>query len=197
MRRLALFGLLLLLPSCSDVGFPDFLGDVHTVQRNINAPVGDSQMIRRIRGLPTDLPPLTTEPGNVWPGAIAPEPTLETLEQQPGSGQQPEQPVPGSPDFRTPGSSSPPGGAGLQLQLPPMPNVPPPPRLAPPPPPSRGGVLQTPNGPAVSTGNGGTNFQQYEGPGNSGGGILIPNGNGTSTLVHPNGTVETVPSPGK
>jgi hypothetical protein len=64
--------------------------------------------------------------------------------------------------------------------------------------PLQGGVLPTQRGPAAPTGNGTAKFQQYQGgPGNAAGGILIPNGNGTSTLVHPDGTVETVPSPGK
>jgi hypothetical protein len=177
MRRAALLGLLLVLTSCSsDIGFSDFLGDTFTVQRNINAPVSDSETIRRLRGLPTDVPPLTTEPGNVWPGPIESQPTLESLQRQQGNAGQPELPVPGAPAFRPQGTS---------------PGAPPPAANAP-------QVLQTPRGPATSTGNGTPNYQQYQGqPGGSPGGILIPNGNGTSTLVHPDGTVETVPTPGK
>jgi hypothetical protein len=179
MRRAALLGLLLLLPSCSsDIGFSDFLSDTFTVRRNVNAPIGDSETLRRIRDLPVDVPPLTVEPGDVWPGPIQSPPTLEDLERQQGTPGQAELPVPGSPAFRaTPGNGAPA-----------VPNQPAP----------GGGVLQTPRGPAAPTGNQSPNFQQYKGtPGGSPGGILIPNGNGTSTLVHPDGTVETVPTPGK
>jgi hypothetical protein len=174
MRRAALLGLLLLLPSCSsDIGFSDFLGDTFTVQRNVNAPIGDSETLRRLRGLPTNVPPLTTEPGNVWPGPIESQPTLETLQRQQGTPGQPELPVPGAPGFR-------PQGGGT---TPPTSSVPPAP---------------TPRGPATSTGPGTPNVQPYQGqPGGTQGGILIPNGNGTSTLVHPDGTVETIPTPGK
>jgi hypothetical protein len=177
MRRAAPLGLLLLLTSCSsNIGFSDFLSDTFTVRRNVNAPVGDSETLRRLRGLPVDVAPLTTEPGDVWPGPIQAQPTLEDLERQQGSPGQAELPVPGSPGFRQQGGT--------------------PPALNPPSP--GGGVVPTPRGPVAPTGNGSPNFQQYQGtPGGSPGGIMIPNGNGTSTLVHPDGTVETVPTPGK
>ena len=55
--------------------------------------------------------------------------------------------------------------------------------------------MQTPGGPAVTTGPvGGTGAQTTILPGGDQG-ILIPNGNGTSTLIGPNGSVTTVPTP--
>jgi hypothetical protein len=59
--------------------------------------------------------------------------------------------------------------------------------------PPTGQVYQTNRGPAVSTG-GTSNYQTITTPG-GGQSIVVPNGNGTSTIIHPNGTVETVPTP--
>jgi hypothetical protein len=159
--------------------------------------------MRRVTGEQTEPPLLTTEPGDVWPGPLPPEPTLQELEQQ---GTQPgvEQAVPGSPDFQnrpprpppppaTRGSSTPPGSA--QPGLAPLPN-PAAPLATSPTPPARnpaGQVYQTPRGPAVT--NGGTNtYQQTTTPG-GGSSIVVPNGNGTSTIIHSDGTIETVPTP--
>jgi hypothetical protein len=65
--------------------------------------------------------------------------------------------------------------------------------VAPTTPPPAGQVYQTNRGPAVSTG-GTANYQTLTTPG-GGQSIVVPNGNGTSTVIHPNGTVETVPTP--
>jgi hypothetical protein len=54
-------------------------------------------------------------------------------------------------------------------------------------------VYPTQNGPAV-TGGGGTGYQTTTTPG-GGSAIIVPNGNGTSTVIHSNGTIETVPTP--
>jgi hypothetical protein len=54
-------------------------------------------------------------------------------------------------------------------------------------------VYQTQKGPAVT--NGGTSgYQTLTTPG-GGSAIVIPNGNGTSTVIHSDGTIETVPTP--
>jgi hypothetical protein len=62
--------------------------------------------------------------------------------------------------------------------------------------PGRGSTIITPNGQSSVTG-GTNNFRTTTPPGGAGGGqgILIPNGNGTSTLIGPDGSVTTVPSP--
>ncbi|MBC7801916.1 MAG: hypothetical protein H7Z10_14960, partial [Gemmatimonadaceae bacterium] len=57
----------------------------------------------------------------------------------------------------------------------------------------QGQVVQTPQGPAVDTG-GTSGYRQLGGPGNVGG-IMVPNGNGTSTIIRPDGSVQTVPTP--
>ena len=57
-----------------------------------------------------------------------------------------------------------------------------------------GQVYQTNRGPACLD-RGTTNYQTLTTPGSPGQSIVVPNGNGTSTIIHPNGTVETVPTP--
>ena len=63
-------------------------------------------------------------------------------------------------------------------------------------PPDRGGtgqMYQTNQGPAISSG-GTSAYQSVTTPG-GGTAIVVPNGNGTSTVIHPNGRIETVPTP--
>ena len=193
MRRIAMLGLTLLLPACQNYvgnpldGFGGFVADTQTYQRNPNRPPGEAPNMLRVEGQDVATEALTPEPGNVWPGPIAPEPTLQDLERQQNQSELPAQPSPGP---ATRGSSTPPGPAGT---LPPGPAPRPaaPPTLPPATPPSTQ-VLPTPNGPAVSTqmGNG---VQTYTDP-KGGMGIVVPNGNGTSTLIGPDGSVSTVPN---
>ncbi|OYV35163.1 MAG: hypothetical protein B7Z80_19165 [Rhodospirillales bacterium 20-64-7] len=155
----------------------------------------------------TDAQPLTTEPGDIWPGPLAPPPTLQDLEKSGGMASQPEMPVPGSPMNRgtappmlspnpSTGSSTVPGNAQPGLQTP-QPAQPPTSYAAPPAaPPQRGQtgkVIQTPGGPAVTTG-GTSGYQTSTSPG-GGQSIIVPNGNGTSTVIHSDGRVETIPTP--
>ena len=44
-------------------------------------PVGDSENMRRVMGEQVETPPLTPEPGDIWPGPMPPAPTLQDLEQ--------------------------------------------------------------------------------------------------------------------
>jgi hypothetical protein len=61
-------------------------------------------------------------------------------------------------------------------------------------PPAGPPTVLTPQGPEVPA-TSGPGYQQIPpGPGQPGG-IVIPNGNGTSTLIRPDGTVVTVPTP--
>jgi hypothetical protein len=171
---------------------------------NVNAPVSDSENMRRVMGEPVEVPPLTPEPGDVWPGPIKPEPTLQDLENG-GLASQPEQPVPGSPNTLrgnpqvapnpAPGSSTSPGAPPLQLNTPPTARTTPPSALVTPnrrPP--AGQTYQTPAGNTGVTTGGGTNYQSTVTPG-GGSAIVVPNGNGTSTVIHSDGTIETVTSP--
>ena len=113
MRRLALLGLCLLLPSCGGYSYATWWNPPFTTGFQPHAPVGDFENLRRAMGEDVIVKPLTPEPGDVWPGPLQPEPTLEDLVKQGNMGS-PEQPVPGSPLQRgtqppIQGSSTPPG----------------------------------------------------------------------------------------
>ena len=190
----------LLVSGCS--GVTTFLGDTHSPIWNPNRPVGDSENMRRVKGQPTDVEPLVPEPGNVWPGPAKPEPTLQDLEQQqndmtrgvsPGQQQTPFLPDHTQPHPTTRGSSTPPGNGqpGLPPELTGPPRYPVPSSVPGPGP--QGQIFQTPKGPAVGTRNQGST-STINTPGNNGS-IVVPNGNGTSTVIAPDGSISTVPTP--
>jgi len=109
----------------------------------------------RVTGHGVAVTPLTTEPGDIWPGPLPPPTTLQDIERQGAMGIQPAAPVKGSPLDR----------AGNPL-LAPLPSGAPtagtPPASAQPPADRR---------------------------------IIVPNGNGTSTVIYPDGRIETIPTP--
>jgi hypothetical protein len=128
----------------------------------------------------------------VWPGPIQPPPTLQDLETQSGQPTQPLPPV---------GSSTPPMPSSVPI-MPSLPSQAPsaslpgqssvtgfPSAQTPRP----GQVVPTNQGLGVTTG-GTSKYQTIVTPG-GGQSIVVPNGNGTSTVIHPDGTVETVPTP--
>lgn len=198
-----LLGFVSMLPGCAYVGNPldgfgGFIRDTHSFDRGPNSPPGDGPNMRRVSGRVFEAEPLTPEPGNVWPGATPPDPTLSDLEKQqndpssrvgnnalPGpstSDGRPQRPI-------TRGSSTPPGS--VEPSLPPAPSF----RAATPnvpsqsPPPIR--AIPTPQGPGfINPGSSGV--QTYTAPG-GGIGIIVPNGNGTNTLIGPDGGVTTAP----
>ena len=176
MRRIIYSGLMILaaslLAGCTGTGL--FLD--HTF-RNFgsvpNAPAGNSQTMQRIRGESIDIKPILPEPGNVWPGPQPPDPTLDEMsKQQAAASRRGLVPPPANPGrMRMPGIA--PGGAG----------------------PLSSPVVQTPNGPSVTVGGGSERgYKQLQSPTPGGSGILVPNGNGTSTLINPDGSVQTVPT---
>jgi hypothetical protein len=197
MQRIALISLCIALSGC---GFNTWSNIPFTTGSNPNLPVSDSENMQRVLGQQVDAPMLVPEPGDVWPGPLPPEPTLQDLEQEAGKpiGER----VPGTQQYQGPsmppplpsrGSSTPPGSS--QPGLAPLPN-PTAPQATSPTPPARnpaGQVYQTPSGPAVTSG-GNTNYQTTTTPG-GGSSIIVPNGNGTSTIIHSDGRIETVPTP--
>jgi hypothetical protein len=216
MRRFATLGLVLMLAGC---GYHTWWNPPFTTGNQPYAPTGDAENVLRSKGDNVDIPPLTPQPGDVWPGPVPPTPTLQELEQQ-GMETEPEQPVRGSPLSRgmeppgqipelapgqTPpsppprvshGSSTPPGSN--QPGLAPLPNIqpmsPPSARAAPPSAHNPSGqVVQTPSGPGVTTG-GTQGYQTMTMPG-GGTAIVVPNGNGTSTVIKSDGSIETIPTP--
>lgn len=79
MRKAALVGLCLVLSGCS--GFGKFVSDTATLPgENPNAPSGDNLNMRRVHGYSTAETPLLPAGGDIWPGPPAPLPTLEDVE---------------------------------------------------------------------------------------------------------------------
>lgn len=196
MRRFALL-LVLALPGCADFG--DFLGDTASLGNNPNMPVGESENLRRVRGLDTEAEPLRPEAGNVWPTELQAAPTLQDLEREANQNPSPAAPPPDLTPYLpaprqprpVPGSSSPPGivnpglpqapNAGVQ----PQPNTVSPSGATPP-----DTTVQTQQGSGTLNGPG---YKTLTTP--QGNAIVVPNGNGTSTVIKPDGSVETIQTP--
>ncbi len=197
MRRIVSLGLLLAMAGCGRYagspfdGFGGFIGDTHNIYANPNRPVGDSDNMRRALGQPATSEPLAPEPGNVWPGPIPPDRTLGDIARDPNETLKPGDEM----NLGRPlGSSTPPGSTQPGAQpLPSSPNPSPalPDHQQPRPGPGDTTIL-TPSGPGVI--NNGGSVRTYTDPRGTTG-IVVPNGNGTSTLVAPDGSVQTVPSP--
>jgi hypothetical protein len=205
MRRIALLTLALTLSGC---GYQTWWNPPFSGGFNANQPVGDSENMMRVRGEEPSQARLTTEPGDIWPGPLPPSPTLSDMVSTEGLTSRTEQPVPGSPLNRG-GSTAPspslnPGigssvpsatnqpGLATPRPAPPLSSYAAPP-AAPPSPGPGGQIIQTPGGPTVSTG-GGPGYQTTTNPG-GGQSIVVPNGNGTSTVIHSDGRIETIPTP--
>ena len=162
------------------------------------APSGETENMRRARGQPVAVQTLSPASGNMWPGPIQKTPSMADLVKQESQGQLPPmQQLPGQP----PSPTLPPENRAVPSTpvQPVEPNIPPVPQAgAPPAPeassgPNTGQVVQTPGGPSVTTGGTGA-FKTLTMP-NGQTGILVPNGNGTSTIIMSNGQVQTVPTP--
>ena len=210
MRRTALsatiIGLPMVLSGCT--GFGTFLDHTFSVPgTNPNLPMTDSENVRRVLGQSPDPTPLQPEAGNVWPGPERPEPTLEDIERNPGAEDQRgfgPTTVPGAksgaPAGRQPrprGSSTPPPNLDDSTEVGPsagpgIPPLPQPPRGSVSGPGPLGRIIQTPSGPAVDSG-GTSSYRTLTTP-QGPGAILVPNSNGTSTIINPNGSIQTVPS---
>lgn len=209
MRRFASLALGLLLAGC---GYRSGLNLPFTGGNQPYAPQGSSENLMRAEGRPVNVQPLTPQAGDVWPGPIPPTPTMQELEQQGNLAPGPEQPVAGSPISRGTapseggtaapapppqqplGSSSPPSSAQRGLApLPPLPPIKPGPAPKIPAAPAPGQVVPTPGGPAVTTG-GTQGYRTITLPG-GGTAIVVPNGNGTSTIIKSDGSIETIPTP--
>lgn len=202
MRRFATLALVLPLAAC---GYKTWWNPPFSVGNDPNAPVGTSVNLSRSSGHDVAVAPLTPEAGDVWPGPPPPTPTLQDIERSGELTSGPELAVPGAPLQRAP-IASPNPAVGSSVPTPsngqpgmPNPSVAPPvsgPNAANAPPPGRnraGQVVPLPGGPGVTTG--GTNsYQTLTTPG-GGSAIIVPNGNGTSTVINPDGTIQTIPTP--
>ena len=145
MRRIALLSLTPMLAGC---GYNTWWNAPFTTGRSPNTPVQTSENLARAAGRGVAVTPLTTEPGDIWPGPLPPPISLQELSRKSPIGAIPASPVRGSPIDR----------ANNPL-LAPMPGTPP-------------------------AGNAPPDRR-----------IVVPNGNGTSTVIHPDGRIETIPTP--
>jgi len=153
MRRIALISLTLL----AGCGYDTWWNPPFSTGTNPHMPIADSVNMSRVRGRDVAVSPLTTEPGDIWPGPLPPPRSLQDLERA-GAMSGPEAPVKGSPLNR----------AGNPLTAP----VP--------------GGPSTGAPPSGSSATPGAETDRR---------IIVPNGNGTSTVIYPDGRIETIPTP--
>jgi len=200
MRSGAFLGLLLLLAGCSGSGFGSFLGSTFSFNGDPSRPVGTAENLQRANAAPVvTATPIAIQPGDVWPGPIKPLPSLadiaKTLPETQGTPVLP--PVPVNPPEPLPLRNPPPAVATPPSAAP---TVGGPPATESPstsqyqPSVKVGTTIQTSHGPEKISGGTG-NFLTLTTPGGQYGGILVPNGNGTSTIIRPDGSVETVTTP--
>ncbi|GAA08403.1 hypothetical protein ACLEIY_07735 [Acetobacter tropicalis] len=79
MRKAALLGACLVLSGCS--GFGKYISDTATLPgENPNSPAGEDLNMRRVHGYSTAATPILPQGGDIWPGPPAPLPTLEDVE---------------------------------------------------------------------------------------------------------------------
>lgn len=147
-------------------GFDKWLDDTVTLPgENPNAPGGSSETMRRVRGYGYAETPILPESGNIWPGAPKPLPSLSDVAADHDAAYGP--------------------GGGARTELP------------------DGGKLSI--GEDVkgqdSFSGAGLPSQEPDVAGKYGGTqpasstIEIPNGDGTTTLIHPDGSISTVKTP--
>lgn len=196
MRRIALLGLITVLSGCESNTWwnPPLTGGYGP-----NAPQGDSINLRRVMGTEPAATPLYPEPGDIWPGPLPTMPSLLDVEKETGiGGAFPNQAPPpgvtlGPPLTTQPGSSVPIPNAPLPRLPSLVPQGSPGTQIPAPPSNPAGRTIQSPTTPGVTSG-GTPGYQTTTTPGGAGA-IVVPNGNGTSTVIYPDGRIETVPTP--
>ena len=167
MRRIALLSLTLVAGGCE---YKTWWNPPFTAGYNPNTPVASSINMSRARGEGVAVTPLNTEPGDIWPGPLPPPRSLQDLQRQTPMGT----PTGGMPMRAVPGGRP---GNPLLAPLPGAPSTAAPKGGYPVLPPAAPGTASTPAAPQVDRR------------------IIVPNGNGTSTVIHPDGRIETIPTP--
>jgi hypothetical protein len=200
MRPIAVIGLAVLLSGCAYAsnpldGFSGYVGQTHGLAANPNAPQANSETMQRVRGEEVTVAPLRPQAGNVWPAPVAAEPTLEDYEREQQNGTLPPEPTatPQGSSTAPPPPNTSVAGPARPLTMPPapVPMTPPPSTLGKAAPVT--GDITTPGGVAhVATDpNGVITYSMSNGTK----GIAVSNGNGTLTLIGPDGSVQTVNAP--
>ncbi len=177
-----MFPTVLLLGGCSGLG--KFFSDTITLPgMNPNLPYGVSENNDRARGLKPAEPPILPEPGNMWPGPPQPLPTLnqasheqgEALSGHIGQGEGASMHDGGSMSMGENQSISQGATSGADSFS------------------GGGGSGGTPGASALGdhVPDASSRYRVKTAPG-KGDTIVIPNGDGTSTVIGPDGTVKTV-----
>jgi hypothetical protein len=187
MRRTVML-VALLLSGCSGSGFWRYQEDAVALPwQNPNAPVGSSENFQRAKlGIKAMGAPLLTEAGDIWPGPPQPVPTLKDLQKQqmaevnnsggaPGAGLAPLPTLPSLPGYEI---------------APQEPGHPAPAQTF------SGNLVPLPGGRSAPL-TGGEAYKEIGGGNGLPGAIVVPNGNGTSTVIGPTGNVTTIPTPPK
>ncbi len=177
MRRSCLLGtmmmtVLLLLGGCSGLG--KFFSDTITLPgMNPNLPFGLSENTDRARGEVPEEAPILPESGNIWPGPPKPLPTLSDVSRLQGGGLSGD--LKGGDTMHDGGSMSMGEHDSIAHGVTGADSF-------------SGGGLDVPPPDASSR-------QRTKPQAGQGGSITIPNGDGTSTVIEPDGTVKTVKTP--
>ncbi|MBO1324076.1 hypothetical protein K2X14_02755 [Acetobacter sp. TBRC 12305] len=162
MRKAALLGLSVLVGGCS--GFGKFLSDTVTLPGdNPNTPSGSDLNMRRVRGFFVAEPPVLPQAGNVWPGPPPPLPSLADVARQRGTAPLENQPQMSDGQEISIGRQEKAGNA-----------------------PMGSGPLPLPN-PVYHETIKNTDTGSQSGPAT----IEIPNGDGTVTIIAPDGSIST------
>lgn len=177
-------------------GFGPFVAQTHTTGRaDTERPGGNETMLHAQGYSSPDIEPLLPEPGNVWPGPIPPEKSLSDIQRQQNQEQSKidqGSPPPAAPRRPARGSSTPPGS--VQTSPSPPPRVGSPgvnaPQIQPP-----AAPLVGRDGPLIPDRGNGSGIGTATTPGQAGQSILVPNGNGTTTVIGPDGSTQVVPTP--
>lgn len=180
------------------VGFGPFIAGTHSTDRPDDALAGRDETMRHAQGFSSSIDPLLPEPGNVWPGPLPPDKSLNDIQREQNSEQAridqaaPAPPPPAAPRRQPRGSSTPPGSVQTSPSEPPAAASPGivAPQIRPGPAPLIGK-----NGPLIPDRNNGSGIGTATTPGQAGQSILVPNGNGTTTVIGPDGSTQVVPTP--
>jgi hypothetical protein len=188
MRRFVVLAALL-ATGCTGSGFARYEADTFSFPwNNPNEPTGGTENFARARhGIKNANQPLLTEAGDIWPGPPMLVPTLKDLQKQQMA------------EINNQGGTVDTGLAPLPA-LPSLPGYEISPQEAPHPTPThvfQSGSVAVPGGRTVPLG-GAESYKEVN-PGANGmpGAIVVPNGNGTSTVIGPTGNVTTIPTPPK
>src|SRR5271154_1183573 len=148
MRCIVIASLTMMLGGC---GYNTWWNLPFSTGTNPNLPLTNSVNMTRVLGQGVAVTPLTTEPGDIWPGPLKAPKTLEDLERESPEPMQPEAPTKGSPLSR-----------GANPLLAPVPS----------------GAPGSPPDSSSSPAQGQPQADRR---------IIVPNGNGTSTVIYPDG----------